>query len=101
MPKVSIIGTDEPMIRFDYNAPGFRAKGIYMMVWQYVFERKFLEDIRFTDIQPHEDIIFMKEVFKKKGNDKVLYLQIPFYLYNYKRPGSNMTQYLEKGKIDP
>lgn len=73
-----------------------------VMVWQYIYERDIIGDTRFTNIQPHEDVVFNKEVFDKlpEGEDIIRY-NIPTYFYNYKRPGSNMQQYLETGEIIP
>ena len=71
------------------------------MVWQYIYRRSLIGDIRFKSIQPHEDIHFMREInTKTKAGDLTLY-NIPTYFYNYARPGSNTTQMREKGKIEP
>lgn len=92
--------TEEPIIRFDYEAPGFKAKTIDAMVWQYVFTRELIGDLRFLDIQPHEDREFMYEILKKVDN--VLYFDESLYHYNYMRQGSNMYQYkYNNGKIKP
>lgn len=93
--------TEEPVVRFDYNAPSFKSKGIDMMVWQYVFRRDFIGDTRFLPIQPHEDTAFMKAVLPQLGRKTVLYLDKQLYFYNFKRPGSNMTQFLATGHINP
>ena len=48
-------------IQFEYGYPKtFQYHGHPAMVWQYVFERGTLSNIRFTDIQPHEDLYFMQ-----------------------------------------
>ena len=71
-----------------------------MMVWQYVFRRDFIGDTKFLPIQPHEDIAFMKAVLPQLGRKTVLYLDKQLYFYNFKRPGSNMTQFLATGHIN-
>lgn len=91
--------TKQPIIRFDYEAPGFRAKTIDAMVWQYVYSKDFIGDLRFKDIQPHEDREFMYEILKKVDN--VLYFDESLYHYNYMREGSNMYQWTKNGKIEP
>lgn len=91
--------THEPLIRFDYEAPGFKAKTIDAMVWQYVYSKDFIGDLRFQDIQPHEDREFMYEILKKVDN--VLYFDESLYHYNYMREGSNMFQWTKNGKIEP
>ena len=69
------------------------------MVWQYIFKRDFIKDISFDNKQPQEDDRFMQKVFNKMGTDIIAQYEIPTYFYNYLRPGSNMTQFFEKGSI--
>ena len=77
----------------------------YSMVWQYVFRREYIKDIRFIDRQPDEDCVFMDEVFAKAGYDTATYSwRMPrmlreLYYYNYMRPGSNMYRFMSGEKI--
>lgn len=71
----------------------------FSMVWQYFFKRELISNIKFLPIQPAEDDDFMKKVFKKIGSTELYMYQFPSYYYNYMRPGSNMTQIFENGKI--
>lgn len=64
----------------------------WIMVWQYIFKREFIKDIKFLDIQPHEDREFMKIIYEKLKH-KIPTIKEPFYLYNYDRKGSNMVEY--------
>ena len=68
------------------------------MVWQYIYRRSFIGDTRFTAIQPHEDVEFNSKVL----DDKVIEIgyNIPVYFYNYLRPGSNISQLVQNGKIE-
>lgn len=93
--------TNEPLIRFDYEAPGFHAKGIQSMVWQYAYRKDFIEDIKFGSMQPHEDLYFTREVLVKYNNNKIPFINETLYFYNYNREGSNMYQYNRKKRIDP
>lgn len=88
-----------PFVRFEYLAPQFQAHGHPSMVWQYIFRATSLSDMRFSNIQPHEDRDFMEEYMKKYGYPP--YYDIPLYHYNYMREGSNMYQFQEKGFIEP
>ena len=63
----------------------------YSMVWQYIFRCDFLEDLRFGTMKYQEDNDFMERVFKKYGKDSLIYLDVPSYFYNYRRPGSNTS----------
>lgn len=91
--------TDAEVIQFDYEAPGFHAKGHPSMVWQYAYRRDIIGETRFQPIQPDEDLIFNRIIRGKIDN--LVYLDRILYHYNYMRQGSNMQQMFEKGKIDP
>ena len=77
----------------------FFNREFYSMVWQYIFKREFILDIKFPSKQPDEDCDFMQQVFKKLNTDEISFYVIPSYFYNYNRPGSNMTQIAENGFI--
>ena len=86
--------TGSPVIRFDYEAPGFHAKGHPSMVWQYGYRKDFIEDILFDKEQPHEDLRFNIKV-KDKLNGAIPYLEEVLYHYNDLRENSNMYQYIK------
>ena len=89
------------IIRFDYEAPDyFLAKGHPSMVWQYAYRRDLIGDLRFTEIQPHEDLEFNRSIMHKLDNN-FPFLNRKLYYYNYMREGSNIQQLLTKGKIEP
>lgn len=88
-----------PVIQFDYEAPGFGAKGHPAMVWQYCYKKSFIDDITFGPEQPHEDFHFNQKVLAKLGN-KINHMPMIIYHYNYMRPGSNIQQLTTKGVID-
>lgn len=92
--------TEERAVRFDYTAPGFPHHGVPHMVWQYVFKRETIGDIRFTKIQPSEDIEFIKKVFPT-GSTTIRAINTKIYYYNYMREGSNIQQFKTKGFIEP
>ena len=93
--------SNEPLLRFEYSAPPEFRTDLPMMVWQYIFTWELIKDIRFTERQPHEDIEFMNKIIAKMGTDEVTTYHEKIYYYNYNRPGSNMSQYTTKKKIDP
>ena len=68
-----------------------------MMVWEYVFNRDFIGDIKFSTKTQDEDVEFMTKVLNKMGysiTDKIsaVTLQDPVYFYNYFRWNSAMTK---------
>lgn len=77
----------------------------FAMVWQYVFRKTCIDDLRFPDIQPCEDDAFMDMVFKKKLCNRNSYLyhfphsDRPLYFYRYLREGSNMYRVKRGEKI--
>lgn len=70
----------------------------YSMVWQYIFKRDFIGDLRFLEVQPSEDVLFMNEINRKLPDGKIILYQIPSYFYNYERPGSNMDIFKNRKK---
>lgn len=89
---------DLPIVQLEFTSNSYTTK-FWSMVWQYIFKRDFIKDIKFPSIQPAEDEYFMKKVFTALESNEVVLYQAPSYYYNYKRPGSNMTQYNSTGKI--
>lgn len=73
----------------------------FSMVWQYIFKRDYISNIKFDNIQPAEDDRFMKKIYDRmQANNEDMYTyEIPTYFYNYMRPGSNMYQIAKNGKI--
>lgn len=75
-----------------------------IMVWQYIFSKEFIKNIRFLHIQPDEDFYFLNEICNKERllgfSNTCLKVTTPIYYYNYRRPGSNTTQFNTTGKIE-
>ena len=76
----------------------------FSMVWQYLFRREFIGDLRFPNYQPAEDDAYMDAVLAKAGRNRYTYMYLPrvdhaLYYYNYGRPGSNMMRYYAGEKI--
>lgn len=91
--------TDEDIIQFQYESPPFfRFRGHPSMPWQYVFKHEIIKDERFPNIQPHEDFEFIKALYRK--GYRPYQIEATLYHYNYLREGSNMRQFMEKGRID-
>lgn len=85
---------DMDILRIPYETDRFNMQ-YYSMVWQYLFRRAYIEDIRFPDFQPCEDDYFMDKVFEKAGYAWNTFLEMPsmdrpLYFYQYLREGSNM-----------
>ena len=89
---------EHEFLRFKYEAPGFHDLEYYSMVWQYCFKYDAIKDIKFLDVQPGEDNIFMDELAKR--GYKYISLKEVIYHYNYMREGSNVHQMVKKGKIE-
>lgn len=94
-----IIKNDYQMLKFGYVSNTFKIN-LNCMVWQYIYQRALIGDLRFLRIQPHEDVKFSQEILRKVHN-QVWSIPAVFYYYNYGRPGSNMVQFRETGKIVP
>lgn len=82
------IVNDLKILRIPYMSETYR-QYYWSMVWQYLFKREVIEDIRFRKTQPAEDDVFMQQVFAKIGNT-VPSIDRALYFYNYMREGSNM-----------
>lgn len=88
-----MIDRDYPMLRFRYTSQYYPySMQMFMMVWQYIFKRETIGDIRFTNIQPHEDLEFMRKIFTKFPTTTYM-INLDIYYYNYGRENSNMMQY--------
>lgn len=79
-------------------------KAYFSMVWQYLFRRSFIADLRFPDIQPREDDVFMEQVLALVGKTVKTYRELPtfdtpVYYYNYLRVGSNMYRFYKGEQI--
>ena len=59
------------------------------MVWQYIFKAEFIKNFRFANVRFQEDNEFMQKVLAANNKDTAIWLDIPSYFYNYRRPGSN------------
>lgn len=84
-----------PLIQLSFISNYFNRE-YFSMVWQYIYRRSFIGDLRFTSIQPNEDVEFNTKLFiSLKQINK---FKIPVYFYNYNRPGSNMTEYRKQNQ---
>lgn len=95
---------DGPILRVPYTSNLYTGQ-YFSMVWQYVFSRELIDDLRFRKIQPGEDDAFMLEVFERIGLNAETYLSMPtygqpLYYYNYLRPGSNMERHMKGEDIN-
>ena len=77
----------------------------FSMVWQYVYRRELIEDLRFRKVQPAEDDEFTSQVLARVGYNRSTYMFLPYikeplYYYNYYREGSNMRRYYNGENIN-
>lgn len=93
-----IITNGYDMIQFPFESDKYKGTH-YSMVWQYLFKRETIGDLRFRSLQPAEDNMFMDEIFFKRGGREVPMLNTPLYFYVYLREGSNMYRHLRGEKI--
>ena len=94
---------DYDVYRVQYESDNFHLLW-FAMVWQYVFKKSFVDDLRFPDIQPCEDDAYMDMVFAKMGRTRNSFLWLPhterpMYFYRYLREGSNMYRFKRGEKI--
>ena len=88
---------DLNVLRIPFGSDGFTFQ-YFSMVWQYLFKREFISDLRFPDYQPSEDDAYTRAVLQRVGISNHLALPCmdkALYWYNYGRPGSNMVRYRE------
>ena len=76
----------------------------FSMVWQYLFRREFIGDLRFPNYQPSEDDAFTGTMLYRAGYGKyepmaIPHMDRPLYFYNYLREGSNMFRVAQGEKI--
>lgn len=90
--------SNSEIIRLKYVSNYFNID-YFSMVWQYIYRRDYIGDLRFLSIQPNEDVEWSKILLKPYESKAIPFYNIPAYFYNYLRPGSNMTKYIEKEKI--
>ena len=86
-------------IPYDTKAP----YPYFSMVWQYLLRRDFVDEFRFPNYQPHEDVDFMEKVLNKAGYRRDNFMDLPHldhsvYYYNYLREGSNMYRLMVLGE---
>lgn len=85
---------DIDMLRIPYASDKFKYF-YFSMVWQYLFKRSFIGELRFPNYQPAEDDAFTATMLEKAGIPRGGVITIPcmdrpLYWYNYLREGSNM-----------
>lgn len=71
----------------------------YSMVWQYIYRRKLLTNIKFSNEQNFEDNEFSQKVLEANQQIDIPYLKVPSYFYNYLRPGSQTSKLREKENL--
>lgn len=79
---------DENLMKMKFVSNYFHMEH-YSMVWQYIFKADFIKNFRFANIRFQEDNDFMQKVLTANNKETVIWLDIPSYFYNYRRPGSN------------
>lgn len=61
------------------------------LVWNKVFRKSFVEEMRFIPGQVYEDFYFCRQVFLR--TKKLVYLDVPFYDYRVSRPGNTNSSF--------
>jgi len=94
---------DPDILWIPYASDNFRYY-YFSMVWQYLFKREFIGDLRFPNYQPAEDDAFTAALLDKAGYGryepgKLPHMEKELYFYNYMREGSNMFRVWSGEKI--
>ena len=94
---------DADILWIPYASDSFRYY-YFSMVWQYLFRREFIGDLRFPNYQPAEDDAFTaallnKAVYGMHDPTKLPHMETELYFYNYMREGSNMFRVWSGEKI--
>lgn len=95
--------TKADMLWIPYASDNFRYY-YFSMVWQYLFRRSFIGELRFPNYQPAEDDAFSRAMLQKAGYTPGIPMAMPhvgkeLYFYNYMREGSNMFRVSRGEKI--
>lgn len=102
--KEALDTIDGDILRIQYTSDLWHRQ-YFSMVWQYVFKRDFIKDLRFRQKQPSEDDAYMKQIYERLGISTKEPWMIPatdneLYYYNYLRPGSNMERHFRGEDIN-
>lgn len=93
----------EPKLRTEYII-GVFPEPSWNSVWRYVCKRDFIlrHELFFAPSMYCEDLKWVLELLDavEKDTAKLLFLEMPFYAYNYKRPGSIMNSTSPKLVVD-
>lgn len=84
------------ILKFGFLSEKFK-QSYFGMVWQYIFKRDLIGDLRFDDQSPGEDDRFTQKIIQKVGNE-IFGLEEALYYYNYLREGSNMWNFFHGNK---
>lgn len=88
----TIIKEDLNRLRIKFDTTKDFLKENPVMVWQYIFLKDLISNIKFKEVQPGEDFYFMREVINTESNlklSKIGKIKEYLYFYNYGRPDSN------------
>ncbi len=90
----------------DANGPGGTAYArnlptrIWPAIWNKAWRRSFIGDERFPDWDHSDDLGFALQTHPKAlKEDRMFFWDMPFYYYNFMRPGS-ISDRIEKGEYD-
>lgn len=90
----AIKSQEADLLKFRFLSEKFKLN-YFGMVWQYIFKRDIIGDLKFDSQSPGEDDRFTQKIFSKT-KDEIFELQEPLYYYNYMREGSNMWKVLNQ-----
>lgn len=75
------------ILKFGFDSQGYNYN-CNEMVWQYIYKREIIGDIKFRSMQPSEDYVFNSQIFNK--NPYIIGIDKKLYFYNFPREGSVM-----------
>jgi len=87
------------VVRFRFDSQGYSNKAVYGTIWQYVFKKAFIKDMKFRGGLFDEDADFIQRMISRNPNLERIYNR--FYWYNFPREGSlTERKLIEKNRED-
>ena len=86
------------VVRFRFDSQGYPNKGVYVTIWQYVFKKAFIKDMKFRGGLFGEDADFIQRMMGRNPNLERIYSC--FYWYNFPRKGSLAEQKIKNREDD-
>ena len=99
-PNIDVLAFSFIWANRGYAQPLSNGGKLYPSVWNKCWRSSMLSKSRFPAKTYDEEPLFMRDVFERHPNIKVIAWDTPLYYYNFLRPGSVCDKLNQEGKID-